>query len=250
MQHNPTVYITEHINSKVVGSAFAEGCGGRIASPVRLLDGPAVVYGILRGCGDIIRQAEWVGRDFFHIDLGYFKRGHYEGYYRVTQNAFQADLDDVLVRPDRWETLKIPLRPWKRTGRNVVVCPMTGAVGDFLNINTRKWIETVTDELRKYTERPIIVKPKGDVDISEMFEDAWCVVTHSSNAAVDAVLAGVPVVTLGDSACEQISWGLSDIESPFWPERDWWCHKLAYHQFTLDEFRNGVAWKILEEHDV
>lgn len=240
----PKVYTTNHVHSKVLCSAFAEGCGGSIVPPGRLLDGPAVVYGILRGCGDIIKQCQWVNRDFYHIDHGYFLRGHYDGYYRVSFNGFQCEPYGP-ADPTRWERLNVPLRPWKRRGRHVVICPISQMVAEFLHVDPVQWLNAVIAEISLHTDRPVIIKPKDGKPLASALEDAWCLVTHSSNAAVDAAVAGVPVITLGESCCEAISWDFENIESPHWPYRENWVHWLANNQWTIDEIRSGEAWTSL-----
>ncbi|MGI9306995.1 MAG: hypothetical protein ACR2P5_06800 [Gammaproteobacteria bacterium] len=233
-----TCYASNHTHSRVVCQAFAKGYNGRIAPPGRLLDGPAMVHGILRGCGEIVRECEWVGRDYFYTDHGYFKRGYYDGYFRVVRNGRHASISGDYPQ-DRWEALKVPLRPWKRTGTHVVLCPISKYVGEFLRISHTKWTEAAVREISLHTERPIIVKQKDGTPLKEALADAWCLVTHSSNAAVDAILEGIPVVGLDHSALRGVNWSLRDIESPWWPEREPWCWQLAYRQFTLDEIRSG-----------
>ena len=183
------IYVTEHIHSRVVSTAFAEGSKWQTVPPLRLLDGPACVYGILRDCGKIIKECQWTGRDFYHIDLGYFKRGHYEGYYRVSKNGFQVgggQIHGYQRRPERWEALKIELKPWRRKGRHVVVCPISGAFGEFLGIEPEKWTAATVAQLSKHTDRSIIVQKKGKDPLIKVLEDSWCLVTYNSNAAVDA----------------------------------------------------------------
>ena len=240
------VYTTNHQHSRVICTAFAEGCGGQIVPAHRLLDGPAAMYGILRGTGEIIKECEFVGRDFYYIDHGYLSPGHYDGFYRVTKNGMQAE-GMIEKPPDRWEALNLELRPWRRKGRHILVCPLTGAVGSFLGIDPQKWIESVTREISQHTARPIQVKQKGEGELKDSLLDCWCLVTHSSNAAVDALRDGVPVITLGDSAAWDVAWAFENIEKPIWPDREPWLFWLAYQQFSLSEMRDGTAWKILTD---
>lgn len=236
-------YATNHEHSRVVCHAFAEGQEAKIVPPGQLFPGPAFVHGILRGCGDIMRQCEWVGRDCFYCDHGYFNRGYYEGHFRIVRNERQTVLPNGNwgdFTPERWESLGIKLEKWQKTGENVLICPISRYVGDFLGIDPKKWTETVIAELSRHTDRPILVKPKDGIPLERAMKDAWCLVTHSSNAAIDAVVAGVPVVTLGVSAAQPVSWSMKDIETPHYPERDRWAHVLAHHQFTLDEMRRGI----------
>jgi len=234
------VYTPDHIFSRVVCAAFAAGHEGKIVPPRKLLDGPAAVYGILRGCGEIIKECEWVGRSYYHIDHGYFGRGHYDGYYRITKNAFQWIGGISGYSSDRWEALKVEMKRWRKSGRHVVVCPISGYLGDFLGIDAEQWTAAVVREISLHTERPIVVKDKHRGTLKEALVDAWCLVTHSSNAAVDALVDGIPVVALGRSATAPVAWHLTDMEKPHWPEREPWAHALAHHQFTLSEMRGGL----------
>lgn len=244
------VYVTNHHHSKVLCEAFAQGCNGRLVPPVRLLKGPAVVYGILRGCGEIIRHCEWLGRDYYHIDHGYIGRGHYGGYYRVSKNALQAEWPE---RPyqhydtERFERLKLPIPKWRKTGRDIVVAPISTAVASLHGIDCHEWINTVLGEIPNWTERPVVIKEKGEGDIREALKNAWCLVTYSSNAAIDAILAGVPAIVLGPSAAETVAWDFEDIESPVWPDLDQWLHWLAWQQWTVEEMKSGRAWAYLRE---
>ncbi len=238
------VYVTDHDINKKVSKAFAEGCNGQIVPARTLLPGPATFYGILRGCGDLIKQCEWLGRNYYHIDLGYFRRGHFEGYYRVSKNGFQYDFEEQREFPsDRWEKLKLQIKPWKTDGREIVICPPTVTFGRFLDIDTRKWTESVLVEAARHTERPVLVSTK---DSPANLKDAYCLITHQSNVAVDALINGVPVLALGDSACWPMSWDWRHLESPYYRDgREEWAHALAYQQFTLEEFETGEAWKLL-----
>ena len=237
----PKVYVTTHPHSRIVGGAYAQGCQGQVidVSPqTRLLAGPAVVYGILRGCGDIIKQCEHVKRPYFHIDHGYFRPGHYDGFYRVSRNGLQCRISRDFA-PDRFEALNVPVRPWKRTGRTVVIAPLSAHVGRHIGVDPGEWLESVRAEIPNWTDRPVAIKPKGEGSLATVLQDAWCLVTHSSNAAVDALLQGVPVITLGKSAVNPVSWHWKHMETPEWYDREPVFWGLAYHQWTLDEMRRG-----------
>lgn len=232
-------------HSRVIMDAFSEGCKGQIVPPTQLFDGPAAMYGILRGTDQIIRQCEWVERDYYYVDHGYLGAGHYRGHYRVTKNGRQADIreNQDMLPPDRINQLGISPRPWVRRGNHVLVIPITGAIGQFYGIDEEAWLKSITQDISKHTDRPIVVKPKWHGSIKDYLKGCWCVVTHSSNVAVDAIVNGIPAVVTGESACEAVSWRMADIESPQWPERDWWLRALAYHQWTLDEMRSGECWR-------
>jgi len=223
-------------------SAFSDGCDGQLVPPIKLFDGPAAMYGILRGTAEVIRQCEWVNRDYYYIDHGYIGAGHYKGHYRVTKNARQATLDNTEYPEDRLNKLGAKLRPWRRHGDHILVIPLTGAIADYYNIDPEKWLQSAVSEISNATDRPVQTKIKGQGNLEQALKNCWCMVTHSSNVAVDAIMNGVPAITLGESICESVSWSFEDIERPVWPEREWWLRGVAYNQWTLDEMRSGECW--------
>lgn len=237
-------YATEHYISRTVMSAFSEGCKGQILPPLRLYEGTAALYGILRGCQEVIKQCEQIGNSYIALDHGYIGHDHFGGYYRVSRNARQASVRGTGNYPsDRWELLHRELRPWKRTGRNVLIIPLTGATSDFYGFDGDKWLDNVVDRTKRHTDRNIVIRPKPKpgqgTPIDKDLQDAHCIITHSSNVAVDALLMGVPVLTLGESSANGISWSFENIESPVWPDREPWLFELCYRQFTLNELRRG-----------
>jgi hypothetical protein len=213
------------------------------------------VYGILRGCDQILKESWWVGRDTFHVDHGYFRRGNgdFKGFYRITRNALQVcPLDRAFpkladVPGDRWEELDIPLKPWRKTGEEVVIAPLSKAVGQFLGIDPHRWLETVINEVRQHTDRSITIKPKdSDARIQDSLRRAWCLVTHSSNSAIDSLVEGVPVFVTGDCASRFLASGpLTNIEKPRYPDREPWFRVLSYSQWTLAEIQRGRCWEWL-----
>jgi hypothetical protein len=75
--------------------------------------------------------------------------------------------------------------------------------------------------------------------------NAHALITWSSAAAVMAVLAGVPVVTMGPCAAAPMAGDIADVENLPQPERESWAGVLADNQWTLDEMRAGKAWEAL-----
>lgn len=71
-------------------------------------------------------------------------------------------------------------------------------------------------------------------------------VSYNSTAGVEAVLAGVPTVTLDEGA---MAWPVSGhtIFDRVKPDREAWCHQLAWTQFSLDEIRSGFCWEMLKD---
>jgi hypothetical protein len=88
----------------------------------------------------------------------------------------------------------------------------------------------------KYSATPLV----GDL------RDAWALVPHSSNVAVDAVLAGIPLFVASTSPAAPAGRTDLDIENPTMPDRESWWASLTCQQFTLREMADGTAWRLMQ----
>lgn len=239
--------------SRALLSAFAAGAGGRVVDDARALDpGPAAFYGVvgLEALYRTARAGEW-----YYLDNAYFDcaRGTH---YRVGVNALQASGADGRPAWERFVRLWPGLKGWRLRGSKVLVCPQSDwylrEVAGYAG-GQAQWLELVQAKIRAHTARTIHVrnwdrdKARAAGGFAQDLEDAWCVVVHSSAAANEALLQGVPVFCTGP--CAALAMGSSDlsqIESPRRPEnRAEWAARLAGLQWTVDELRDGTAWRTL-----
>jgi hypothetical protein len=135
----------------------------------------------------------------------------------------------------------------------VLVCPNSAAYFSLFGLDVHEWIADVTTLLARHTDRPITVRWKADTKdrpIATDLCDCWAVVVFSSAAAIDALIAGVPVFTLADYASTWLMGtpDLTRIERPVFPDnREDFCAVLAGEQWTLDEIARGDAWRHLHD---
>ena len=222
---------------------------------------PILLRGILKH--RLMKQCWEDKRDFYYMDSGYL--GNYKSpinpngwkwFHRIVKNDLQHR--DIIDRPsDRWEKLKYKIPTWKKTGRNILVVMPSEKPAKFYDIEMTSWREEVIDQIKKYTDRPIVVREKADrptrivKTIYEELDDAFAVVTLQSIAATEAILYGVPAFTLAPNAAEKLTLNdLSKIEKPFYPDDDLkykWACNLAYGQFHIQELADGTAYKILKK---
>lgn len=89
---------------------------------------------------------------------------------------------------------------------------------------------------------PPTAHPSPNERLVEDLQWAGLAVSYNSTAGVEAVLAGVPTVTLDEGA---MAWPVSGhtLFDRVQPHREAWCHRLAWTQFTLEEIRSGFAWE-------
>lgn len=192
------------------------------------------------------------GHPFLHLDHAYFKRGYEHGNVRVNFGHFHQTM--ILDVPgDRAEIARRRLEPWRRSGTHVVIVSPSERICRILSKlrgvpgNARDWSRWAEMEVKRYTDRPVVVKEKGG-SFLDTIKSAWAVVSLSSVAEVEAVVHGVPVFVTPDSPAAHVGLhDLSQIESPIYPDREMWLRTLAYSQFHLSELADGTIKKIVEQ---
>jgi hypothetical protein len=224
-------------------------------------DGPlAFFYGYT---GRNVRMFADYRRDgkAIYCDLGYFGRregGRWSGYHKLSINDrhpwyYRNRKHDAA----RFQKLNTPILPW-RTGRSVIVAGMSdkGALAEGYKPN--QWEQWAISEVRKYTDRQIIYRPKPswkgavplhgaeyqqNVPLSKALMSAHAVVCHHSNVSVEAITAGAPAFVWGGVGKDMGLQDLSKIESPHKPEnREEWAHALAWTQWSVAELGTAEPW--------
>lgn len=224
--------------------AAGAGCASQTGGPLR--DGAVAMFGSPH-LEPMLFQAIAEGRTWFYGDHAFFGRGQY---YRCGRNEYQFDGLSGDDDPARFRRFGIPIKEWRKSGSHILLCPNSES---FLHrYGSPDWVKDVSAVLRGYTDRKIKVRWKRDADrrpIAVDLADAWAVVTFTSVAGVDAILAGVPA--FATRACAALSLGscdLSMIETPTMPNgREAWAARLANRQWNLDEMARGDLWRAIGE---
>ncbi|RWO35923.1 MAG: hypothetical protein EOS11_33325 [Mesorhizobium sp.] len=210
---------------------------------------PFVVWGHLWLSERILPQAIADNTPWWLIDNGYHlpANGEATGYYALT---FRGMTPALLADCDR-NRLPVPMSEWKEPANGYVLLALPGAgTGQMMGMDMAAWSRTIEKRIRRHTDRPIVIREKGcKRPLGQDLAGAHVLVTHSSKAAVAAVLAGVPVVVEPTSAAAPMgSTKLADIERPRRPEghEAWWASLMA-QQFTLSEMRSGMALPMLRK---
>ena len=228
--------------------ALANSCGGEFTNAPReeFKKDPIAVWGQLRGARELLRRS----KDFYRLDHAYVGRLKY---FRLTKGDFQPSR--IIERPaDRWESLKkeygLEMKPWKKDGGFVLVTLSDPKTYTFFGIDD--WPARIESEIKKYTKREIRLRVRGETrPLEDDLRKAHCLVTYASNSVREALLAGVPVFTLGPSIARPMGYtDVSLIEKPLYPEnREEFFRFMAYAQFTEAEFGSGFALKTAEENN-
>ena len=188
----------------------------------------------------------------------------------------KADFANQDVDDQRWPLFNHKLKPWKLTGDNILILGQHDASEQWNGMPSMNiWFEKQINEIRKHTTRPIQVRPHprnpvgfdhkkfnnvsivrpvmdrntiDDTNFKDTLSDAWAVVNHSSNPAIEAVVNGIPVFVSADSLCYDVgNDSLKQINNPSMPARQAWADKLAYTEWFEDEIENGLPWKRIRD---
>jgi hypothetical protein len=235
----------------------------------------AIFYGFDGSRGSSITKAfedyRAAGKKAIYIDLGYFnnrtKDGRY-GYHRFSINNRHptAYFMNTMHPADRFKVHGRKVEPWRRPGENIILCGMSEKCALFEGYAFEEWEKSAIQQISTVTKRPIVYRPKprrrdepqyppikgvgfsnpAQKSLQDELDNAWAVVSHHSNANIDALLAGVPCFSDEGVALVLGKSDLRQIEDPLVPtdqERKQFAANVAYCQFNRPEMRDGTFWK-------
>jgi hypothetical protein len=211
-----------------------------IAGAPREAEG-AVFFGIKEGNVSAWERVLRRGAPFWFIDNAYFDRAR-GVQFRVVRNGIQhSGIGETDGK--RLAALGYQAQPEIDARDGYVLVVHQSPVYMRLTAQAPRWIETV---LKHYARREIRHrawspdKPEIAKTLHADLSGAALLVTHSSCAAVEAALAGVPVLVSKVSCCHTLGFVL-----PSPSERMRWAGVLADNQFSRAELKDGTAWRML-----
>lgn len=203
------------------------------------------------------------GRSLLMVESAFVRRGEY---WQIGWGGYAgtADFRNQGMPIDRWHSLGIPAKKWRKGQENgpVVVCGQLPRDTQVQDIDHVRWCrETVAYYARNgypvlFRPHPRVNDPEiygvpGDLldtgKIKDTLGEARCFVTWNSTSCVDALRVGVPAITCHPSS---IGWPVSrhrlqDVDDLWYPDRSEWLAGLGYAQWNLDEIQEGLPWRHL-----
>lgn len=222
---------------------------------------------------ELWRAHQRAGVPVIYLDKGYCRHKRADGmagweYWRVAINAQHptARLGVQRLPSDRFDSLGLTVKPWRRKGRAIVLAGSSAKYHEFYGLpDPTAYATRLVRGLRKITDAPIAYRPKPSWaeavpiprtrfsklprTLPDELAGAHCLVTHGSNSCFEAVLAGVPSIILGNGVALPISGHqLSDVLDPPMCDdqmRRQWLSNIAFWQWTAAEMAGGQAWDFL-----
>jgi len=202
-----------------------------------------------------------------------YLRYSFDGIFPTTGNYF-----DSLIDKSRWQSISkntgITLQPIVKNGQNIVLMCQRQGGWSMKGYDLITWIQDTVSELRKHTDRRIIIRPhpgdrraltytkkyKGNplfnlpnVIVREPgqppendLDKAWAVVNHNSSSVVGPIIQGYHsfITDPDDSQCREVSnTNFSKIESPDLFDRESWLERISMSHWSFEELRTGAAWR-------
>ena len=271
------------INSKKVFEAFTqslETAGEEIQLNCNGNSDVTVIWSVLwqgkmKGYQSIWQECQTKNTPVVVLEVGGIKRNET---FKVGINGVnrEADFANQTFDGERWKKLNIELKPWRSTGDTIIICGQHHRSHQWRNNPTMNlWFEQQINEIRKHTDRPIVIRPHprnptgfdiskwknvtkvlpqrdyntvDDTDFKETLKQAWAVVNYSSNPAMMSVFNGIPVFVSEQSLCYDVgNTSLSNINNPAMPDRSNWANKLAYTEWTTEEIKQGLPWQRIKK---
>lgn len=199
----------------------------------------------------------------------YYLRYSLNGIFPTTGFYFDNNVDS-----NRWKSisnkLNLKLKDYRTNGTHILICLQRVNGWSMCGTNVQQWLNHTVAELRKYTNRPIVVRrhpgDKHQTKIilpnttslstnAHLFEDlnnCWATVTYNSSPGVASLINGIPVFVT-DTVAEHsqtypiCNLNFKNIESPELLDRQDWIDKLSQSHWNNDEVSSGQAWKFMRE---
>ena len=195
-----------------------------------------------------------------------YARFSFDGVFPNTGNYFWDNPD-----PARWAKISaqlgITLKDYRNKGKHILICTQRNGGWSMKNLNVVEWLNQTIEEIRRYTDRPIVVRPHpGDRAarsylsqsdprytlstnqfLTQDLHKSHAVITYNSSPGVAAAIEGYPVfVTDPEPEYSQAfpiaNTDFANLEQPNMPDRKLWIEKLSMCHWNREEIRSGEAW--------
>ena len=202
------------------------------------------------------------------LEVGGIKRGTTwkVGLNGINRDAYFGEQDNDRSRA---ASLGLVCKPWRSNGDFILICGQHDKSLQWQNMpRMSTWFLETYDEIRKYTQRPIVFRPHprcrldhierglknvhrqepnhiantyDDFDMG--FDNVWATVSYSSNPGTHSCINGVPAFVSTHSLAYDVANDIDflyDIENPLLPDRQQWLNDIAWSEFTVEEIANGL----------
>lgn len=259
------------LNAQPVLDAFLTGCKLSGIQPVaNATDADAAVIwsvvwnGRMRMNQPVFSQYRADKKPVFILEVGTLRRGISWKVSLNNTNALGIFANGANLLPDRSKTLGVELKPENLSRKSEILIATQHKLSEQWKgmPEVDQWVTDTITEIRKYTQRPIVVRPhprspirnrsignvlveipRKEVDSYDNYDlrhDYHTVINWNSGVAIQSAIAGTPVITGLSSLAHEISGKYENIESIILPNRDHWFDKMLHTEWLVEELALGI----------
>lgn len=188
---------------------------------------------------------------------------------------------DDSPNPSRWaqisRDLNLSLKDYRINGQHILLCLQRNGGWSMGQYSVVDWVNNTIDSIRKYTDRPILIRPhpgdkkaaqlvstiisihaskgisisKPNTPLVEDLKNCWAAVNHNSSPVVGAAIEGIPifVTDMNRSQCAEIAnKDFSRIEAPTFYDRQAWVERLSMFHWNFQELMSGECWSHMRNY--
>ena len=270
-------------NSKEVYPQLIEAIGKTDELVTSSMDADAALiwsvlwYGKMGGNKRVWEHYREQNKPVIVIEVGGLIRN---GTWKLGINGINRDADFAVedyMPSDRLNKFGIVLQRWKEEGEYILICGQHGQSQQWIDMpDMDTYYKNTIQEVRKFTDKPIVVRshprfreglhwacdsewykqqgvtwniPKhiqqtyDSFDLEHMLKHTHCTISHSSNAGISSIIAGVPAVVSEHSLAYEVGTEMNTWLSK--PDRANWLNKMSYIEWFPDEI--GTQWLRIRE---
>lgn len=215
----------------------------------------------------IYEQARKEKRPILIAEVGNLIRNHT---WRLSLNHVNAlgyfgnDDDLSLNRPLKLGLTLKPIKE-KRKDHILIACQHQKSLQWEGLPDTESWLIDIIDNLKKYTDRPIVVRPhprskinftrlknikiENPIKLHNTYDDfdinydCHVLLNHNSGPSIQALINGVPIVCDRTSLAFPLSTMIENIDDATVNDRTDWFIRLCHTEWTVDEVKTGEPLK-------
>jgi hypothetical protein len=221
----------------------------------------------------IVQSQKSTGSYIMSIDANCFKFADKKNkWLRYSLNTVEYNTGEFANKDSSWEKwqristeLGLELKPWKSQGEHILFLVQRDGGWGMKGIRPIDWARNKIQEVRKYSNLPIILRPHPgkvadlkslvsknvsisnsiNVPITEDLKNAKAALVFNSSSGVASILEGVPLwVDDVSSSCWNVAnKNLSTLNSPELFNRSQWIYDLAACHWSDEESSQGLVYE-------
>ena len=189
---------------------------------------------------------------------------------------------DTEIDPLRWQkiskNLNLSLKDYRTSGEHILLCLQRNGGWSMGPVDIQTWAVETINTIRKYTDRPIIIRPhpgdktskniiqpgnpackikfskavqlSSNVNLVDDLKNCWAAVNYNSSPVVGAAIEGVPIFVcdpIKSQSAEIANTDLTQIENPKMPNRQPWVERLSMFHWNFNELKSGECWNHMKK---